>query len=543
MIFIFVFEPPFPLYISPCQDATVRGSSGGLLGFTGPRSFHVHVVFFLLHVLQALGVLDRVFLILENAGSMLGMHKQHLINIFGLSSKQIKQLNASLWSCVSRNRLWLTSSVGSKIPAQQPSPFSANWSPLCRLVGSKHEYCTLAPWLRCQKITHLGNPVRTSSAYHFENLLYYLPRFGGAEGLARLVANNTLQTDLLLQIPPVFREAWRCMQSSGGHRVDASQVDAAAIELADLFAHPDIELPVRLPSLSEQIQESELHAWLTKSPLFLDSKVGEVNLLNFLGNYFKPSALKAAVTQDSNHSDLCAFLHSKNRLVPALKPTPLSTIERKYQALTEEVRRDPRFKRLKFSTQAPSPCPATSSFLLKEDFYAQLRLFSKVSPPCPKPCMRYRHTDFELAALSATQTPVYRQLPVVEDSNAALHTSVLAVQQTFPITYAKRTMIPDPSGLLQDMAECQGPAFIATLCNTLVESFSQCAALDTSLIILAPHLGLRRTLGKCFRVRSLAALVCNSREASLSLLASTFLPMSTLTLSGLPLALLKLLTV
>ena len=330
---------------------------------------------------------------------------------------------------------------------------------------------------------------------------------------------------LLEHIPPMFRAAWICMQADNRTRVDNTQLDAAAFELADLFAHPHIVMPFRLPTLDEQIREAELVDLLQSSPFFEANQIGDAHLINFLGNYFKPSALTAVVTQENGASDLRAFLLQRTRIVPVIKPTTLSTIERKYNTLCETVRKDPRFKRFKFCSQASLPCPETHSYLLKEEFYAQLRLFSKVAVPDIATVKQYLHTAFERTTLLAKQEPVCRPLPVVDSAfNAVLHASLLAKQQNFSVTYTNRHMLPDPAGHIASLPEGHGQGFVDVLVPAVIASFSGCRSLDTACIVFAPHLGIRRILGKGFRVRKLFALICNTHEACFSLIASSCLP-------------------
>ena len=240
------------------------------------------------------------------------------------------------------------------------------------------------------------------------------------------------------------------MQAEGRHKANDAQLDTAAFELADLFAHPHIALPFRLPNIEEQIRESELIDLLHASPLFVQGLIGESNLLNFLGNYLKLLALVAAVSQEKGNNDLQAFLLTKNRLVPVLKPSPLSVVARKYNNLAEEVRKDPRFRQIKHPNQALLPCPEDRRFLLQEDFYSQLRLFSKTTAPKVATLKRYLRSDFEKTTLLAKQLPTVRPLPVIDGAfSIVLNNSPLAKQQTYPITFQTRHFLPDPEECMQ----------------------------------------------------------------------------------------------
>ena len=77
---------------SPCQDVTVAGESKGLLGFAGTRSVYMHAVYFTLLALQALGALNRTYLLLENAGSIWDAHKSYLAKVLGLQPRQMKKI-------------------------------------------------------------------------------------------------------------------------------------------------------------------------------------------------------------------------------------------------------------------------------------------------------------------------------------------------------------------------------------------------------------------------------------------------------------------
>jgi len=70
---------------SPCQDLTLAGPLGGLLGLTGPCSslfYYVHVI---LWFLQMNYPIELIRFLLENAGTMLDIHRKAILRALGLN--------------------------------------------------------------------------------------------------------------------------------------------------------------------------------------------------------------------------------------------------------------------------------------------------------------------------------------------------------------------------------------------------------------------------------------------------------------------------
>ena len=70
---------------SPCQDLTLAGPFGGLLGLTGPCSslfYYVHVI---LWFLQMNYPIELIRFLLENAGTMLDIHRKAILRAHGLN--------------------------------------------------------------------------------------------------------------------------------------------------------------------------------------------------------------------------------------------------------------------------------------------------------------------------------------------------------------------------------------------------------------------------------------------------------------------------
>ena len=86
--------------------------------------------------------------------------------------------------------------------------------------------------------------------------------------------------------------------------------------LQDFYSNPHIYLPFRLPSLSEKAKDSELSELLLATieeaspPLF--------TLHNIIGNFFKPSAVVAALGGPMGIRSLCFWSPFSAPLVPRL---------------------------------------------------------------------------------------------------------------------------------------------------------------------------------------------------------------------------------
>ena len=89
--------------------------------------------------------------------------------------------------------------------------------------------------------------------------------------------------------------------------------DEAAKELADLFENPAFRFPFRLPTMSEQLRDSELEDYFSQLSLFKD-KIGDLKMKDYIGNFFKISALKAAVLGDTEAHGLQTFLQGNSAL-------------------------------------------------------------------------------------------------------------------------------------------------------------------------------------------------------------------------------------
>ena len=144
---------------SPCQDLTTYGGSEGILGFTGPRSVHFHAVYLVLVALHKLGLGDRIFYVVENAGSMLAMHKTYMQQLLGASDSHIKSVEHGSYGHSARNRLFISPLSNIETPVKNASPWEAGWK----------SYGQLPTVMRSRGRTHSGKVVRSSISYHPHN--------------------------------------------------------------------------------------------------------------------------------------------------------------------------------------------------------------------------------------------------------------------------------------------------------------------------------------------------------------------------------------
>jgi hypothetical protein len=160
--------------------------------------------------------------------------------------------------------------------------------------------------------------VRTQYAYDLANLLYDKEYFAPRTQLH--VANRpyliNLISDLLL---PSVRVAFKFLQTST--RDNSKQRDEAARELATVFEQDRYQIPVRLPSISEVLTDSELSIVFSRLQTLDFGDLDKAFILDAVGNYFCPSAFQAAVSGSTDAHGILGFVESK---ATGLQPMPLS---------------------------------------------------------------------------------------------------------------------------------------------------------------------------------------------------------------------------
>lgn len=188
------------------------------------------------------------------------------------------------------------------LPQPTPSPFDDGWSPALIISPDKSDHLQLRPlppWLRPRLVTDKGSVVQSPLAYHPNNLLYDVNYFGAHSNFELAHANNLPEIYPSLPfkdfLPAFLWEDWDRLVSWGASfdSVLTPAITTAVSHLQDFYDNPHIYLPFRLPSLQEKAKDSELSD-------LIYSTISEANpplrtLHNIIGNFFKPSAVLAAL--------------------------------------------------------------------------------------------------------------------------------------------------------------------------------------------------------------------------------------------------------
>ena len=167
----------------------------GALGVTGPDSYHWHVIQIILAVIQTIDSTIKVYLIIENAGSMkIGRrcaltganepnHKEYMRIGVGLPPGGVKYMSAGeRGGAVARNRTFFVSCEGIGEVVNCPCPWDEGWSqPYGENKNKVVAFRPLIPWLRPRGFTANLSPKYTSGAYHPFNLLSKIDSFQDKE--------------------------------------------------------------------------------------------------------------------------------------------------------------------------------------------------------------------------------------------------------------------------------------------------------------------------------------------------------------------------
>ena len=167
--------------------------------------------------------------------------------------------------------------------------------PLSLLVGP----LLWRPWLRPRDYTSKGDVVQSPLAYHPKNLLYDIAFFGSWESFCAACLSN--QSHLYPNVPfkkflPEFW--WKEWDALLAWKADfdsqlTPQILETVSKLQEFYSNPHIYLPFRLPSLEEKAEDSELTTLIATTQQEANPPL--LTLHNIIGNFFKPSAVLAAL--------------------------------------------------------------------------------------------------------------------------------------------------------------------------------------------------------------------------------------------------------
>jgi len=196
-------------------------------------------------------------------------------------------------------------------------------------------------------------------AYHPNNLLYDVDYFGNRSNFEIAHANNlpALYPSLPFKdfLPAFLWEDWDCLVSWGAtfDSVLTPAITTAVSHLQDFYDNPHIYLPFRLPSLHEKAKDSELSD-------LIYSTISEANpplrtLHNIIGNFFKPSAVLAAL---GGSDSIRKFVYG-GQAPSEWAPKPPTAVELQFTIQNPELR----------SFMAERWFPKKSPPLDKDDFW------------------------------------------------------------------------------------------------------------------------------------------------------------------------------
>ena len=346
---------------SPCQNLTTHNEEFGALGATGPTSVHIHIIPVILHMLKALDADIAIFLVMENAGSMLrGVRPTFLgregtlpanfaeyirrITGFRNPTAEKKMKAADRGAVVDRNRTFFTSAMGFTVEQDAVTdPWEDGWESPCITKGNQMVPKIKMPWLRTRGFSdEAGTLVYTYGAYSPWNMLYQTSFFGGSAQFAELTVTK----------PPIQWLDWKALLGEEAcqalvylleHEIHAFktgrfhptkdkviELDKCAVLIAKAL-HLCENAPVRLPTIKEKLKESELESYFDGIDV-TRTLLTEQTLSDLIGNFFKPSIVRAAI-QGRDGQACQQFLegHFEKIIVPQVPP--LAEIQAAYKEL------------------------------------------------------------------------------------------------------------------------------------------------------------------------------------------------------------------
>ena len=198
--------------------------------------------------------------------------------------------------------LFFSSSSIAVLPPHSPSPFEEGWAPTLVISPGSTKHLSprpLPPWLRHRHATSRGSVIQSPLSYHPKNQLYDISYFGSQSDFETACLENTSLAYPSLPFKNFLPEfLWKDWNALLDWKADFDSVLTPTItetvgRLQDFFSNPHIYLPYRLPNLQEKAKDSELSD-------LIDTTIQEANpplrtLHNIIGNFFKPSAVLAAL--------------------------------------------------------------------------------------------------------------------------------------------------------------------------------------------------------------------------------------------------------
>ena len=327
---------------SPCQDLTPAGPLKGLLGLTGPCSslfYYVHVILWLLQMNYPL---ELIRFLLENAGTMLDIHRKAILRALGLNADLHPdhfRVDPKNTHGIKRNRFYFRNYQDcTKVPKTIVLQANDQEGPLLDFSGFPIPF---GPLLRVRAV--LGHDVYQLSwtAYQPISLMWDYLFWGDKQQFqtkAKMQYSDTIPAlDFEKSLPPHYLRAWNAfVKSLKQTNVSTLDRDRLVRAVLPIFHHPFIKAPMRILSCEEVEKLAGLHNHFDRVQAHR-SLLTEFTIRNYCGNSFHPEHIQAAIGHPER---LRAWLIEPNE--PSTRPPWAGVLHPKqaraqYHALREQV--------------------------------------------------------------------------------------------------------------------------------------------------------------------------------------------------------------
>ena len=290
----------FAIAGSPCQDLTPAGPFKGLLGLTGPCSSFFYYVHVILWLLQMNYPIELIRFLLENAGTMLDIHRKAILRALGLNADLRPdhfRVDPKHTHGIKRNRFYFRNYQDcAQVPKTIVLPGNDIEGPLLDCGGSPIPF---GPLLRVRAV--LGHDVYQLSwtAYQPISLIWDYVFWGDKKQFqtkARMQCSDAIPAlDYAKSLPPHYLRAWNCFVRSPKQKdVSTLERDRLVRAILPIFHHPFIKAPMRILTCEEVEKLAGLHNHFNRVHAHR-SLLTELTVRNYCGNSFHPEHIQAAI--------------------------------------------------------------------------------------------------------------------------------------------------------------------------------------------------------------------------------------------------------
>ena len=285
---------------SPCQDLTPAGPLKGLLGLTGPCSslfYYVHVILWLL---QKNYPAELIRFLLENAGTMLEIHRKAILRALGLNADlnpEHIRFDPKHTHGIKRNRFYFRNYQDcSQVAKTSVLTIDEAQGPLLDCGGYPIPF---GPLLRVRAV--LGHEVYQLSwtAYQPISLIWDYRFWGGKnqfQAKARMQSSDSIPAlDFTRSLPPQYLKAWRqFLRSLKQTNITTFERDRLVLAILPIFHHPFVQAHMRILRREEVEKLAGLHHHFDRVHAHRNL-LTELTVRNYCGNSFHPDYIQAAI--------------------------------------------------------------------------------------------------------------------------------------------------------------------------------------------------------------------------------------------------------